>query len=168
MMKNMKRNIVLLGIVGILGAQTSAIAYDDNDKQLWLKFSASGKLMDNGLTASIEEEIKFGDDMSEQYDEETLLMLHMPATDWLKIGLGYRAVEERKNKSIVALVNESDGEISYSKIGDGDHYWAHEDRPTADIIFHTKLQGWKIEDRVRIEYRMKDGSDDYFRYRNRI
>jgi len=143
-------------------------AYDDGDFQVWLKASASGKL-GNGLSVKIEEELRIGDNASELYDEETLLLATYPATDWLKVGLGYRIVQERKNKTVVTPKTEADGTVTYSKVGDDDHYWQNEQRPTGELTFHKKVAGWGLEDRTRFEWRMKDdGKDDYLCFRNRL
>lgn len=152
----------------LLVAPATSRAYDDGDAQLWLKGSVKGKL-GNGISIKIEEELRYGDDGSELYDEETLLIASKSVTDWLKVGLGYRLVQERKNKPVVTPSTSEDGSVSYSNVGDGDHYWQNEQRPTAELVFHKTFEGWKVEDRTRFEWRMKDdGKDDYLRFRNRL
>jgi hypothetical protein len=138
------------------------------DTQLWLKFFSEGKLP-NGFSASLEEELRYKDDASEFYDEETFLTLKYDVANWLNIGIGQRVVQERKNKSVYTSKKQDDGSLSYSKIGDGDHYWQNEQRPTLDVTLKTKLASWSIDDRNRFEWRMKDdGGDEYLRYRNRL
>ena len=138
------------------------------DTQLWLKFFAEGKLP-NGFAANVEEELRFHDDASEFYDEESFCMLKCDVNDWLNIGLGHRVVQERKNKPVFTSKQKDDGSVSYTAVGDGDHYWQNEQRPTLDVTLKTKLDSWGIDDRSRIEWRMKDdGNDDYLRYRNRL
>ena len=83
--------------------------------------------------------------------------------------MGYKVVQERKNKTVVTPKTASDGTVTYSSVGDGDHYWQSEERPFGDLVFSTKVAGWKLEDRTRFEWRMKDdGNDAYLRFRNRI
>lgn len=159
-------------------AAASAFAYEDGDWQLWLKGSLSGKL---GQKASVkfDQEVRYGDDFSEFYNEESFLLLENRLNDAVKIGLGYRWVVERQNKTAWEGGTETEsigpgGEkirqlTGYKPLGDGDHYWRQEERPSAEIVLSHKLAGWDLEDRFRVEYRMKDdGKDPYFRYRNLI
>lgn len=164
----MKKTTWLLAVTIMLGAAATSQAYDDGDFQVWLKAEASGKITDT-LSVKIEEEMRYGDSGSELYDEETLLLGTYTVTDWLKVGLGYRIVQERKEKTVVSQKTASDGTVSYSPVGDGDHYWQNEERPTGELVFRKNIAGWVLEDRTRFEWRMKDdGKDDYLRFRNRI
>lgn len=152
----------------MLSAVATSQAYDDGDFQVWLKAEASGKVSES-IAVRIEEEMRYGDSGSELYDEETLLMGTYTVNDWLKMGIGYRIVQERKEKTVVSPKTASDGTMTYSPVGDGDHYWQNEEQPTGELIFSKKLAGWGLEDRARFEWRMKDdGKDDYLRFRNRI
>jgi len=164
----MKKTAGLLVVAIMFAAPATSKAYDDGDFQVWIKAGASGSLS-NGISIKIEEEVRYGDDGSEFYDEETLLLVTIPATDWLNIGLGYRIAQERKNKAVVTPGTADNGTISYSNVGDGAHYWQNEERPICDLVFHKKVSGWGVEDRTRFEWRMKDdGKDDYMRFRNRL
>lgn len=141
---------------------------EQGDAQLWLKFYAEGKLP-NDFAVSVEEELRYQDDMSEFYDEDTFLSVKYDVNDWLNIGLGYRVVQERKNKTVYTAKKGSDGTTKYSAVGDGDHYWQNEERPVIDVTLKNKLGDWSIDDRNRFEWRMKDdGGEDYIRYRNRL
>jgi hypothetical protein len=141
---------------------------EDGDAQLWLKFYAEGKLP-RGFSVAVEEELRYQDDMREFYDEESYFIVKFDATDWLNIGLGYRVVQERKNKTVYTAKTADDGSRSYGAVGDGDHYWQKEERPTIEVTLKTKLDAWSLDDRNRFEWRMKDdGGDAYLRYRNRL
>ena len=162
-----KRWMNTLAVAG-LALGTALSSARGGDAQLWLKFFAEGKLP-HGFSASVEEELRYQDDASEFYDEESLVMLKCDVNDWLNIGLGHRVVQERKNKPVYTSKKKDDGSVSYTEVGDGDHYWQNEQRPTLDVTLKTKLDSWGIDDRSRIEWRMKDdGGDDYLRYRNRL
>lgn len=165
----MKTISALLLVTALVLAASSAHAYDSGDVQLWLKGSVSGKL-GNGVKLKIEQEMRYGDTASELYDEETLLHASYGITDWLKAGLAWRVVQERKNKPVLTPGEEAeDGSPTYDSVGDGDHYWQHEQRPTAELVFGTKLFDFSIADRTRFEWRMKDdGKDNYLRFRNRL
>lgn len=164
-MKRMMKNI-LVGV--LISLPLVSYGYDDGDFQIWLKGAVSGKF-DNGVTIKMEEELKYGDSASEFWDEETALVLGYKVNDWLKSAVGYKVVQERKNKTVVTPKTTSGGSVSYASVGDGDHYWQNEERPFADLIFSHKISGWGLSDRTRFECRMKDdGGDDYLRFRNRI
>ena len=49
-----------------------------------------------------------------------------------------------------------------------DHYFRPEHMPRVEATFKQKVAGWGLDDRLRVEYRMKEDTQDYFRYRNRI
>jgi hypothetical protein len=162
-----KRWMNTLAVAG-LAMGTALSSARGGDTQLWLKFFAEGKLP-HGFSASVEEELRYQHDASEFYDEESFCMLKYDVNDWMTIGLGHRVVQERKNKPVYTSKQKADGSISYTEVGAGDHYWQNEQRPTLDVTFKTKLDAWGIDDRNRIEWRMKDdGGDDYPRYRNRL
>jgi len=164
----MKKKVGLLFMTLVLALPLVSFAYDDGDFQLWLKGGSSAKF-DNGISVKIEEELKYGDSASEFFDEETAISIAYKVNDWFKAGVGYKVVQERKNKTVVTPKTASDGTVSYSNVGDGDHYWQNEERPFGDLVFSTKLAGWKLEERARFEWRMKDDAgDDYLRFRNRV
>ena len=155
----MKR--ILRGLAGgVLLCGSAAWAYDDGDWQLFLKAEAGGKT-ECGLEPKVEQELRYGDDMSEYYYTETYLSLGYKVTDWFKPVLGFAQIYERVN---TARYQES-GEAYSQK---SDHYWKQEQNPRLDLYFSTKLKDWGLEDRVRMEYRNKDDAANYMRYRNRI
>lgn len=164
----MKKTAWRLAVIIMIAAAATSQAYDNGDVQTWLKAEATGKITER-LSFKIEEEMRYGDNSRELYDEETLLLGTYTVTDWLKVGLGYRMVQERKEKTVRSPKTESDGTVSYAPVGDGDHYWQNEGRPTGELVFSKKMAGWSLEDRARFEWRMKDdGKDDYLRFRNRL
>ncbi len=142
----------------------AAVAYDDHDKQLNLELQGGGSL-GGGVEAFLKESLKYGDDMSEFYEQETLVMLAWKATGWLKLGVGYDEVQTRKNKARYEEV-EGEGAPEYEEAND--HYWARESRPLVEATLSTSSKGWKISDRNRFEWRSKENQDAYLRYRNRL
>jgi len=164
----MKNITYVLIMVFVLNCAVAGNAYDDGDFQLWLKGEVSGRVSDS-FSVKIEEELRYGDDAGEFYDEETLLLGAYRVNDWLQIGIGYRIIQERKEKEVVTPQTADDGTVTYSSVGDGDHYWQNEERPIGEFVFSKKIAGWSLEDRTRFEWRMKDdGKDDYPRFRNRL
>lgn len=129
------------------------------ENQFWTKLGAEGKIFDN-VTWKVEEENKFDED--HYIAEETLFMVDFKITDWLSIGIGDRVAQERKENTMFTGSGDS-----YKRVND--HYWQNENRPTIDVVFSHKINGWRFDDRVRFEWRDKDdGKTDYMRYRNRI
>ncbi|MDD2237347.1 MAG: DUF2490 domain-containing protein [Kiritimatiellae bacterium] len=154
-MSGMKRGWLALLLVA--GALQSALAYQDGDSQLWMKFGASGN-MDCGVKVSVAEELRLGDDMKEYYYAETALSASYDVQPWLNLGLTYVEVFERKEK---VIYDSKGNEIN-------DHYFRPEHMPRVEATVKHKVAGWGFDDRVRMEYRMKEDTQDYFRYRNRI
>ena len=154
----------LLYAMIIIAAAAAASAYDDGDSQAWIKLGLSGKLLSN-VTVKAESEFRYGDDASEFYEQYTLLGVDYTATEWLKIGLAHQEIASLKQTANWSQ-KVTDGMETYSKVSDT--YWTQEERPTLDITLSEKLAGCGLEDRVRVEYRMKENEDEYFRYRNRI
>lgn len=159
------RLVVPLGLAGFLAAPPLH-AYDDGDWQLWVRLAASGSFVGK-TTIQLEEETRIGDDMNEYAEQHLLGFVHYPVADWLKVGAGMRCVFARTNRDIYTAKSK-DGQTTYTAVPGGDHYWRQEDRPTLDLTLSKTLAGWVIEDRNWLEYRMKEGEDDYFRYRNRL
>lgn len=164
----MNKTAYLLIAALVLNAVVTGNAYDDGDFQLWLKGEVSGKVSDS-FSIKIEEEMRYGNDAGELYNEETLILGTHKINDWLKMGIGFRMVQERKEQEVVTPKTTDDGTVSYFPVGDGDHYWQNEECPTGEFVFGKKIAGWGLEDRTRFEWRMKDdGKDDSLRFRNRL
>jgi hypothetical protein len=123
-------------------------AYDDGDAQLWIQLAAEVPLVEK-LSFRVEEETRMGDDVSEFYQQDFYFSLRYPLMERLTLAAGYRTV--------------------FSRTGlDTGREWAQEDRPTADLTVQFPLGPWTLEDRVRVEYRMPDDVNNFFRFRNRL
>ena len=123
---------------------SNAFAFKNGDFQLWNTESVDVKL-NKAWKASAEEELRFGNDLSELYYTHTDGGLTYKVTDGLVFGLNYR------------LIYEKDG----SK-------WKPENRPHGNIIVDWKWQDLQFNDRSRFELRIRDGKDDKWRYRNKL
>ena len=107
---------ILRGLVGgVLLCGSAAWAYDDGDWQLFLKAEAGGKT-ECGWEPKVEQELRYGDDMSEYYYTETYLSLGYKVTDWFKPVLGFAQIYERVN---TARYQASGEEYSQKS----DYYW---------------------------------------------
>jgi len=135
---------ILVAIALVLMTAIFAYAYDDGDFQAWntevqdFKINESSKM-------SFEEEFRWGKDASEFYYHHYDLGFFYNLSKNLNIGGGYRQVYELK-KSKFKL--ESEPYLTLSAL------WV--------------LNGFKFEDRNRIEYRHFGYQADSGRYRNKI
>ena len=125
-------------------AVVPVFAYDDGDLQVWNTGIVEGKLNDR-LKVKVEEELRFGDDVSELYYTHTDGGFTYNVTGGLDLGMNYRQVYEKKN-----------GE------------WKEENRPHANGTVKWHWYGIGFSDRNRIELRIPEGKDDEWRYRNKL
>jgi len=131
-------------IVLVLGLVSTASAYDSGDLQLWSTNSISIKLNDS-VGVGIEEEFKFGNNIREFYYHHGDIGFSYKMADWMIIGFNYRQIFELKSGA-----------------------WKKEDRPHINKTLKWMWGALKLEDRSRLEYRVKEGSDHEWRYRNKI
>jgi hypothetical protein len=128
-------------------ASASAFAYKDGDWQYWNTESVTVKLTDK-IDAYVEEEFRFGGDISEFYYQHSHLQLDFKITDWFTLAPAYRQVFE--------LDTMKDN-------------WFTEYRPMVNGTVKWKCENWDFSNRVRISYRMFDiDKDDVWRFRNKL
>ena len=151
--------ILRLSVVLFFALMSVVHAYEDGDGELWFKLSADGRVV-NDVRAFIEAESRFGESM-EYYEQHVFPAVKRPVSTWLAVRLGCDEIFIRVNRPIFRLEGGSQVPVA-------GHYWKGESRPTLDLTFHRVLEGWKIEDRVRCEYRIRESAEDAVRYRNRI
>jgi len=135
---------ILLSLALIIITSKDSFAFDDGDFQYWNTESASWKVA-NDWKASIEEEFKFGDGAGDFYYQHTDIgFTYSGFSDWLDIGLNYRGALEEKS---------------------GD--WKYENRPHLNATLKTNLSNFKLSNRSRLEFRIRQSSEDKPRYRNK-
>jgi hypothetical protein len=139
----MKRLVAVFIALYLLCA-LPAFAFDDGDFQLWQTTSAETKL-NTDLKIKVEEELRFGDDISELYYTHTDGGIDYKVTDGLHLGLNYRQIYEKKK-----------GE------------WKYENRPHANGTLKWKIEGFSFSDRSRLEFRKPEDKDAKWRYRNKL
>ena len=122
----------------------SAFAFENGDFQLWNTESIEAKL-DKHWKAKIEEELRFGDDISELYYTHTDGGLTLNVTEGLALGINYRQVFEKS-----------------------DDEWKEEYRPHANATISWKWLEYNFKNRCRLEYRMRENKDDAWRYRDKL
>ncbi len=126
-----------------LFAAVPAFALEDGDFQLWNTEVIEAKLNDS-FKVKVEEELRFGEDVSILYYRHTDGGVTWKVTDGLDLGVNYRQLyEKKKNK------------------------WKEENRPHINGTVKREWLGFKFKDRNRFEYRIKKGGDDTTRYRNK-
>ncbi len=136
----------LIGWMAVLGVAAAANAVDLNEDSDWQGWYGIGASMKSGeWKLKVAEEIRTGNDMHNVYYNHMDVGLSRPATSWLDLGVNFRHVEEKKK-----------GE------------WLDEYRPYVDGKLKCKIGGWAFSDRNRFEFRDLEGSDDKWRYRNKL
>jgi hypothetical protein len=102
--------------------------------------------LDKQWQLRFEEWLSFTDNVSRFKDSQTDVWLtYLGLADWLSVGVGYKRV--------------------YTK---GDDDWSMENRPMLDAAVKTKVYGFGVTDRSRLEYRLIQEEDEVWRYRNRL
>ena len=133
---------VVIGLALFLAA--NVYAYDDGDFQVWNTDVEEFKINKNAKIA-FEQEFRWGNNASEFYYQHYDDGLFYDLQKWLNIGGGYRQVYESKRGKF-KLENE----------------------PYVTATLFWDLEGLKLEDRSRMEYRHFDYQEDSWRYRNKV
>ncbi|MGD9014740.1 MAG: DUF2490 domain-containing protein [Candidatus Omnitrophota bacterium] len=124
---------------------SQVFATDDGEFQYWNTESVSTKLNDD-WKVKLEEEFRLGDDGGNLYYQHSDLgFTYSGLTDWLDLGFNYRQIFEKKS-----------GE------------WKEEERPHLNATVNWKWLDYSFSNRVRFEYREREDSQDYWRYRNKF
>ncbi len=93
-----------------------------------------------------EEWLSFTDNVTRFKDSQTDLWLHYQGlADWLSVGVGYKRV--------------------YAK---PDDEWEIENRPMLNAAVKTKVYGFGVTNRSRLEYRMPQDEEPFWRFRHRL
>jgi hypothetical protein len=93
-----------------------------------------------------EEWLSFNQNATRFKDTQTDLWMHyLGLADWLSVGVGYKRV--------------------YAKPGDE---WEIENRPMLNAAVKTKVHGFTVVDRSRLEYRVPEDEPDSWRYRHKL
>lgn len=143
-MRKLLTSITLCASALILLKAGDTFAYDNGDCQHWNRESIEGNIS-KSLKAKIDVEFRFGENCSELYHQYSELGLSYQCSGWFDLGLNYRQIYEKK--------------------GDA---WRQENRPHINATFKWGWSDFKFEDRSRLEYRIREGKDDIFRYRNKL
>ena len=141
----MNRIIIIgLGACLYLALTLSVSAFSDGDLQLWNTDSIEAKITKN-LKVKVEEELRFGDNISEIYYTHIDGGFAYNVTEGLALGVNYRQVCEKKKGK-----------------------WKEENRPHVNGTLKWRWQDIKFSDRSRLELRIPEDKSDKWRYRNKL
>lgn len=145
-MKMFKVNLVAMLIC--LAAATPAFAspkYKDGDWQLWNDETLKAKINDQ-FGVYVEQEFRWGNNISQYYYEHTHLQLDWKPLSWLTIAPAFREIYELNSKEI----------------------WYAEHEPQLNISGNWKIfENWTFDARARIEYRIFNDPTKSDIWRNR-
>jgi hypothetical protein len=142
-MKKINFYIIILLLI-VIAENSFALQYKDGDFQYWQTTSIDAKAK-NGWKITMEEEIRFADDVgSLSYHHSDIGLVYSGLAKWLVVGGNYRLVFGKKGKT-----------------------WTYENRPHINVTFKGDYKGFKISNRIRVEYRDKESSKDGWRLRNK-
>jgi hypothetical protein len=146
-MSRFLQSLLVVSLALILAAvlfHSVSFAYDDGDQQFWHTYGLSWAVTDK-LKLKAEGEYKIGDNVTEDYYRHFDFGADYKLLSWFTLGLNYRYAYELKGGS-----------------------WVEEKRAHMNGTISWKLGGYSLSDRSRLEYRMVAGSDDKWRYRNKL
>lgn len=126
-------NLLFLSLNPLFGAE---------DWRFWNTDSIQGKLAEK-LSAKIEGEFRFRDDMSKHYYTHADISLTYSVVKWFDASIGYRQIYSLKGED-----------------------WRDTNYPHINGTVKWNWQDWKFSNRVRFAYSMPEGADDYLEFRN--
>jgi len=136
---------VVISIIFIFLFSNYSFAYEDGDFQYWSAESVSWKIAKD-CKMELEEEFRFGDDMSDFYHYHTDIgATYSGLADWLDVGVNYWLSFEKKNNK-----------------------WKYENRPHFNATLKYGIYGFDFSTRNRFEYRDKEDESPFWRYRNKF
>ncbi len=123
----------------------SGLAFDDGDSQYWATVNASYKISDE-WKLGIEEEVRWGDNMSNPYYNHTDVgFSYSGLAGWFILSLNYRHIREEKSSD-----------------------WKTEYRPHLNGTIKWKWQDFLFSNRSRFEFREREDSDEVWQYSNKL
>ena len=148
-MESQRKNVRMPRLRKTLSAALLALAAASparagSDWQAWIDQAAS-KALSEQTTVRVAQSFRYS------FDENQLATWYLEAggtwqaRSWLALGAGYRQQYDRR-----------------------DGHWIEENRPFAELTLRRKFRAATISDRNRIEYRIRDGQEDIWRYRNKL
>ena len=142
----MKKNLLVALVILFCAPLVSidVFAFADGDFQVWNTEKIEVKINDR-LKLTAEEEFKWGDDASNFYYQHTDVGFVYALNKYVDGGLSFRHINEK-----------SKGQ------------WKKEERPHINVTLKTTWQGFKLSDRSRFEYRIREKKHGRWRFRNKV
>jgi hypothetical protein len=134
----------LLAVAALCFLFSPLSARSDGDWQIWMG-QTTGHDLDEYRTLRVDQSFRFGNDVSQLNTYSVLFGLRTHKKPWIEHGFYLRYEKNR--------IKDSD---------DLDEF-----RPTYDLVLKWSQGEFRWVNRSRFEYRMKDGSSNSLRYRNR-
>jgi len=133
-------------VITIVLISNTCFAYDDGDLQYWSKASASFDI-DKDWKFKFEEEFRLSESGGQLYRHHSDFgFVYKSLADWIDLGFNYRGLFEKDSKG----------------------KWRQENRPHLNVTLKSKLFGFDLSDRSRLEYRDREIKKDIWRYRNKL
>jgi hypothetical protein len=137
-----RRGILLLLAAVVWGAASSAPA---SEFEYWSKAFVTVPINER-WRFGFEEWLSFTDNATRFDNTQTDLWLHyLGLADWLSVGVGYKQIFEKTDSG-----------------------WETEERPMVYVAAKTKVYGFGVVNRSRLEYRMLQDETDFWRYRHKL
>lgn len=143
----MKRLLILLLLLSAPLAADIKKVNKNADFQIWSYGLVKFQLIDP-LIFQLSTEFRWGDDASTLYYKYVQGQFLYHPDHWVSIGPGYRQEWNRKVKP--------------------DGRWSDVYNPLLDVTFHIPAGSWKLSDRNRVQYLIRQDSKNLWQYRNRI
>ena len=138
--------VFALAMVLLTMAGGTCFGSTDGDAEYWQHVGLDFN-MDKNWKVTVREGLRMGKSGDDPYLHNTDVgLVYKGLADWLDVSLNYKKEYER----------DSDGKFRA------------ENRMHVNLMFNTELYGWKLKDRVRLEYRDKELSNDHWRLRNKF
>jgi len=123
---------------------TMAFAYEDGDWQFWSSGSIEGHLAESWML-KLEQQFRLGDTMADLYYRNTDIGMTWRVVPWFNWGWNYAQLYQKKKGT-----------------------WREENRPHVNGTLIWKWYGVKLEDRNRLERRIREKAENIWMYRNRL
>jgi len=143
----MKKTTVFLALLGLMTvAGNNCFGSTDGNAEYWQEFGFDYEIYEN-WKVTLREELKLGRSGGDPYTHNTDVgLVYKGFADWFDLSLNFKKEYER----------DSSGKFR------------RENRPHLNFMFKSEMFGCKLGDRVRLEYRDKETSEDHWRFRNKF
>lgn len=141
----MKRLVAIgMSVCFVALIEMIAFAYEDGDQQFWSSGSIEGDLTES-WKLKLEQQFRFGDSMADLYYRYTDIGVIWSAASWLNLGWNYAQLYQKTKGT-----------------------WKEENRPHINGAIKWRCQSLELEDRNRLERRIREGAENVWMFRNKL